>query len=61
AGLGDADDRAPGLQLFTGQAVVHVALDVERSHVGVAGIVEPLLAAQGAFGRIGHGSGLSWN
>ncbi|MDR6355275.1 hypothetical protein Q3H58_001946 [Pseudomonas psychrotolerans] len=54
AGLGDADDRTTGLEFVAGQAVVHVALDVERGHVGVGRVVEPLLAAQRAFGG-GHG------
>ncbi len=50
AGLGDADDRPARLEFVTGQAVVHVALDIERGHVGVGRIIEPLLAAQRAFG-----------
>ena len=47
AGLGDADDRAARLQLFARHAVVHEALDIERGHVRVSGVVEPLLTAQG--------------
>jgi len=54
AGLGDADDRPPRLQFVAGQAVVHVTLHVQRGHVGVARVIEPLLAAQRAFGGIGH-------
>src|SRR3954451_22372681 len=46
AGLRDADDRAPGLQLFPGQAVVEVALKVERRHARVVRIVEPELASK---------------
>ena len=46
AGLRDADDRAPGLQLFAGQAVVEVALKVERRHARVVRIVEPELASK---------------
>ncbi|GFM87018.1 hypothetical protein PSCICO_24170 [Pseudomonas cichorii] len=45
AGLGDADDRAAGLQFIPCQAVVHVAFDIEGGHIGVIGVVEPLLAA----------------
>src|SRR3954447_21485413 len=44
--LGDADDRAPGLQLFAGQAVVEVALKVERRHARSVRIVEPELASK---------------
>src|SRR3954454_7551273 len=44
--LGDADDRAPGLQLFAGQAVVEVAFKVERRHARVVRIVEPELASK---------------
>jgi hypothetical protein len=54
AGLGDADDRPAGLQFVPGQAVVHVTLDIERGHVGVVRVIEPLLAAQGAFWGQAH-------
>ncbi|MNT39060.1 hypothetical protein D3C72_1752780 [compost metagenome] len=54
AGLGDADDRPPGLQLLPRQAVVKIALDVDRRHIGVRGVVEPFLAAQLA-GYLRHG------
>ena len=46
AGLGDADDRLARLQLLQRQAEVHGALEVERGHVGVGGIVEPGARAQ---------------
>ncbi|MNE40995.1 hypothetical protein D3C80_1350430 [compost metagenome] len=58
AGLGNTDDRTAGLQFVTGQAVVHVALHIQGGHVGVARVVEPLLAAQVAFGRMAHGVSL---
>ena len=35
----------PDWQLLERQAVVHVALEVERGHVGVVGVVEPLRAS----------------
>jgi hypothetical protein len=44
--LGDADDRLSSLQLFALQAEVHVALKVERRHVGVVRIGEPFARAQ---------------
>ncbi|MNG02713.1 hypothetical protein D3C84_857540 [compost metagenome] len=59
ASLGDANDRAARLQLFTGHAVVHVAFDIQGSHVGVGRVVEPLLTAQAALGGVTHDSGLS--
>src|SRR5262249_5501443 len=46
ARLGDADDRLAGGELLTSEAVVHVALEIERGHVGVVGVVEPLPRAQ---------------
>ena len=46
AGLGDADDRLAGLQLLAGEAEIQVALEIERGHVGIVGIVEPELGAQ---------------
>ena len=45
-GLGDADDRPARLQLVARQAVVEVALEVERGHARVRRVVEPALAAQ---------------
>src|SRR3954470_8923508 len=41
AGLGDADDRLARLQLMRRQAEIEVALDIERGHSGIVGIVEP--------------------
>src|SRR3954470_14808953 len=41
AGLGDADDRLARLQLLRRQAEIEVALDIERGHPGIVGIVEP--------------------
>ena len=41
ARLRDADDRLARLQLFERQAEVHVALEIERRHVGIRGIIEP--------------------
>ena len=46
AGLRDADDRLAGAQLLAGQAVVEIALEIERGHARVVGIVEPQLRAQ---------------
>src|SRR3546814_5168965 len=46
AGLRDADDRPAGGQLLLGEAVVQVALQVERRHAGIVPVVEPALAAQ---------------
>ena len=63
AGLRDADDRLARLQLLQRQAEVHVALQIERSHVGVGGIVEPCARAQAArragCGQCSHDSGQS--
>jgi hypothetical protein len=39
--LRDADDRPPGLKLVERQPLVHCALEIERGHVGIRGIVEP--------------------
>ena len=44
--LRDPDDGLAGLQLFARQAEVHVALDIERGHAGIEGIVEPASAAK---------------
>ena len=41
AGLGDADDRLARLQLLRREAEIEVALDIERGHSGIVGIVEP--------------------
>ena len=56
ARLRDADDRSTALDLLQAQPEVQVALDVERGHVGVGGIVEPGAATQAArrVGRHAH-------
>ena len=59
AGLRDADDRLARLQLRERQAEVHVALQVQRGHVGVGGIVEPGARAQAPCGHRIRGS-QSW-
>ncbi len=46
AALRDADNRTARLQFIQRQPVVHGALEVERSHIGVGRIVEPGLRAQ---------------
>ncbi len=46
AGLRDADDWLAGRELRLGQSVVEIALEIERCHPGVVGIVEPQLRAQ---------------
>ena len=51
AGLGDADQRLAGLQLLAGEAVIQVALQVERGHAGIIGIVEPFLRTEFLLGR----------
>ena len=53
-GLGDADDRLARLQLLERQAEVEIALEIERGHVDIVGIVEPRAAAQLGGGRTGH-------
>src|SRR5471032_626691 len=52
AGLRNADDRLARLQFFARDAVVHVALEIERGHAGIGGIVEPAAAAQTGLGDI---------
>ena len=42
AGLRDADDRLAGLQFFAGQAIIEVALQIERGHPGIVWVVKPL-------------------
>ena len=54
AGLRDADDRLAGAKLRSGQAVVEIALEIERRHAGVVRIVEPELRAQ-VFAARGQG------
>ena len=53
AGLRDADDRLAGLQLLPGQAVIQVALEVERGHSGVVRVVKPLAGTEFAPGDAG--------
>jgi len=56
AGLGNADDRTPRLQLLPGYPEIQVALDIERGQIGVFRIVEPGLAAEPRAGILGHGA-----
>src|SRR3569833_2877306 len=51
AGLGDADDRFARLQFLARQTEVQIALQIQRRHVGIAGIVEPGTASQ-RLGRL---------
>ncbi len=53
AGLRDADDRLAGLQFMPGQAVIEVALEVERGHAGVVRVVEPFAGTEFASGGPG--------
>src|SRR6056297_131874 len=46
ARLGDADDRLSALQFLAGEAVIEIALDIERGHSRIIGIVEPQPRAQ---------------
>ncbi len=46
AGLGDADDRLAAAQFGEAQAEIEIALEIERGHVDVVGIVEPRAASQ---------------
>ena len=41
AGLGDADDRPARAQFLKAQPEVQIALQIERGHVDIVGIVEP--------------------
>ena len=54
AGLGDADDRLAGLQLLPGQAVIEVALEIERGHARIMRVVEPFAGAEFAPGDAGE-------
>src|SRR5690606_13782532 len=50
-GLRDADHRTvAAMQLVECQAEVHLALEVERGHAGIVGIVEPGAGSQGSLG-----------
>ncbi len=53
AGLRDADDRLAGLQFLPGQAVIEIALEIERGHAGVVRVVEPFAGAEFAPGDAG--------
>ena len=46
AGLRDADDRLAAHDLAAGEAVVEVALEIERGRARIVGIVEPRLRAE---------------
>src|SRR6516165_4108428 len=46
AGLSDADDRAAGRQFGPGQSIIEIALEIERGHSRIVGIVEPQLRTQ---------------
>ena len=46
AGLGDADDRLAAAQFVRRDAVVHVALKIQRGHCGIGGVVEPAARPQ---------------
>ena len=46
AGLRNADDRLAGLQFFAGQAVIEVALQIERGHPRIVRVVKPLEGAE---------------
>ena len=56
AGLGDADDRLAGLQLGPGQAVIQIALEIERGHARIMRIVEPFLRAEVAASAVAGGA-----
>ena len=53
AGLRNADDRLAGLQFVPGQAVVKVALEVERGHPRVVRVVKPFAGTEFAPGDAG--------
>ncbi len=57
AGLGDGDDRLVRGELFLGQPVIEVALEVEGGHPGIVRIVEPQPRAQAGLGVSGVGHG----
>jgi hypothetical protein len=46
AGLGNANDGFARLQLVSRQTVVEIAFEIERRHLLIVGIVEPLLGSQ---------------
>ena len=51
AGLRDADDRFSRQQFIGGQAVVHEALEIQRHHVEMFRVVEPIARAEAALLR----------
>ncbi len=56
AGIGNADDRAFGLQLLAREALVLVAFQIERGHPRVVGVVEPFLRPEPPVrARVCHG------
>ena len=44
--LGNADDRLAALQFTHGETVIQLPLQIERRHVGVIRIVEPVLRTE---------------
>ena len=46
AGLRDADDGFAAGELLAREAVVHEALEIQRDHVGMGGVVEPVARAE---------------
>ena len=54
AGLGDANDRAAGLEFAARNAVIGVALDVDGGFTGFRHVVEPDLAAERLAGSVAH-------
>ncbi|MNE21196.1 hypothetical protein D3C80_1143470 [compost metagenome] len=50
AALGDADNRLAGTQFFRRHTVIHEALQIERRHVEMVRVVEPVLGPQAAHG-----------
>src|SRR6185312_11974508 len=53
-GLCDADNRFSRPQLRRRQTVIEIALEVERGHARVVGIVEPELGSQAPLGFSGN-------
>ena len=49
AGLRDADDRLAAAQLVRRDAIVHVALEIQRRQRRIGGIVEPAAGTQAFF------------
>src|SRR6202040_512049 len=53
AGLRNADDRLSGLSFVPSQAVIKIALEVERGHSRVVRVVKPLAGTEFAPGDAG--------